>query len=246
MKRFERKRAVVTGAAGDVGQQLCESLLNEGADVVGLDVDADAGDVFEARLRKEGHTFTFLTLDITDPDAVAAFGAKETSVDLLVNNAGVLAYEPLVTTSVDAWDRVQAINLRGAYLMTKALAHALTDGSAILNVSSVAAISAEPGYAAYSASKAGLVALSKVMAAELAPRTRVNVVCPGPLDTRMPRRLLAGHPDADGVMAAMADATLLKRLGRAEEVVPLCLFLGSDDARLMTGAAVTIDAGMTV
>jgi NAD(P)-dependent dehydrogenase (short-subunit alcohol dehydrogenase family) len=90
-----------------------------------------------------------------------------------------------------------------------------------------------------------LIAFSKVAAAELAPRTRVNAICPGPLDTAMPRRFLEGHPQAEQIMAAMADATMVKRLGEAQEIVNLCLFLASAEARFITGAALTIDGGMS-
>lgn len=243
--RFEHKRAVVTGAAGDVGRLLCQQLCAEGADVLALDLDDERGAELEKSVSDGPGTLTYQHLDITDAEAVHAVCGAESSVDILINSAGVLSYSPIAETSVKEWDRVLAVNARGAFLTTQALGHALNEGSAIVNVSSVAAVKAEAGFAAYSASKAGLVALSKVAAIELAPRTRVNVVCPGPLDTQMPRKLLAGHPDADAVMVTMGEANLLKRLGTADEVVPLILLLASDDARLMTGTSVVIDAGMT-
>ena len=90
-----------------------------------------------------------------------------------------------------------------------------------------------------------MVAFTKVAAAELAPRTRVNVVCPGALDTQMPHRLLEGHPAKDTVLESMARASMLGRLGEAREVVPLCLFLAAAEAGLVTGATIAIDGGMT-
>lgn len=249
MKRFNGKTAVVSGASGDVGRALCRALVAEGADVVGLDVAAEGGTELERELRDAGANYTFSKVDVTDPDAVASFGEEAAgitpSLDILINNAGVLGLWPLAATSLDDWDRVQATNLRGAFLLTRALMPLLGEGGAIVNMSSSAALRAEPGMAGYAASKAGLIAFSKAIAAELAPRVRVNVVCPGPLDTAMPRRFLEGHPDADAIMAGMANANMLKRLGRPDDVVPLCLFLASDEARFITGAAIPVDGGMS-
>lgn len=245
MGRFEGRRAVVSGAAGDLGRALCRGLAEEGADVLGLDIQAAAGSALERELRDAGLRFAFKAVDIADAAAVAEACAGESAVDVLINNAGILHFKPLPEITVEEWDRVQAVNLRGAFLLTRALAGALTDGSAIVNVSSVGAISATGGYAAYASAKAGLIALSKESAAELAPRTRVNVVCPGPLDTAMPNRFLEGHPDKDAILEQMANAGMLKRLGRVEDVVPLCLFLAGDEASFMTGATVVVDGGMS-
>lgn len=245
MTRFDGKVAVVTGAAGDLGRLLCRSLLDEKATVIGVDIDAQAGARLQTELQENGKPFSFVPLDIADPEAVAAFGRSRDHVDILINAAGILSYAPMEETSIEEWDRVLECNLRGAFLLTKALGPLMGNDAAVVNVSSSAAFRAGPGWSAYSASKAGLVAFSKVAAAELAPRCRVNVVCPGALDTRMPNRLLDGHPEKDTIMSGMAQASMLRRLGEAEEVVPLCLFLASDDASLITGAAIVIDGGTT-
>jgi NAD(P)-dependent dehydrogenase (short-subunit alcohol dehydrogenase family) len=243
--RFKGKMAIVTGAAGDVGRLLCRALAAEGARVTGIDIALEAGAAHERALRAEGLDYSFLAVDVADPAAIAGFAAAQRQVDILVNNAGILGYWPLAQTSLADWDRVLAINLRSAFLLTKGVVPVLTDNSVILNMSSSVALRAGTNTAAYSASKAGLIAFSKVAAAELAPRTRVNAVCPGPLDTAMPRRFLHGHPQAEQIMNSMADATMVKRLGEAQEIVHLCLFLASDEARFITGAALTIDGGMS-
>lgn len=243
--RFKNKRAIVSGASGDVGRLLCRAFAAEGASVTGIDIAADAGAALEKAMRADGLDFSFRPVDVADPAAIAEFAAVQRDIDIVVNNAGILGYWPLAQTSLADWDRVLAINLRSAFLLTKGVVAALTDDSVILNMSSSAALRAGPNMAAYSASKAGLIAFSKVAAAELAPRTRVNAICPGPLDTVMPRRFLQGHPQAEQIMAAMADATMVKRLGEAQEIVNLCLFLASKEARFITGAALTIDGGMT-
>lgn len=241
--RFDGKVAVVTGAAGDIGGLLCRALLDAGAAVVGVDVDRDRGERLTGYV--PGRAFTFREVDLTDPDAVAAFGRDVQRVDVLVNAAGVISYSPIAETGVAEWDRVLNINVRGAFLVTKALGPALRDGGSVVNIASSAALRAGAGWAAYSVSKAGLVALTKVAAAELAPRVRVNVVCPGALDNPMPHRLLDGHPAKEAIFEQMAQASMLGRLGEAREVVPLCLFLAGDEAGLLTGATISADGGMT-
>ncbi|WP_020495749.1 SDR family NAD(P)-dependent oxidoreductase [Sciscionella marina] len=245
MTRFDGKVAVVAGAAGDLGKLLCRALLGEKATVVGIDIDQQGGQRLQDELRQAGEPFTFHRVDIADPEAVASFAERCDRVDVLINAAGIISYAPLVETSLEEWDRVLDINLRGAFLTTRALAPLLAEGAAVVNVSSSAALRAGAGWSAYSVSKAGLVALSKVAAAELAPRARVNAVCPGALDTQLPHRLLDGHPDKDAIMTGMAQASMLRRLGEAREVVPLCLFLASDEASLLTGATVAADGGTT-
>lgn len=243
--RFSGRRAIVSGAAGDVGRLLCRGLAREGARVVGIDIADDAGSALETELRADGMDFSFRPVDVADPVAIIDFAAAQRQVDIVVNNAGILGYWPLAQTSLADWDRVLAINLRSAFLLTQSLVPILTDDSVILNMSSSVALRASANTAAYSASKAGLIAFSKVAAAELAPRTRVNAICPGPLDTAMPRRFLHGHPQAEQIMTSMADATMLKRLGQAQEIVDVCLFLASAEARFITGSVLTVDGGIS-
>jgi NAD(P)-dependent dehydrogenase (short-subunit alcohol dehydrogenase family) len=245
LMRFSGKSAVVSGASGDVGRGLCRGLAAEGCRVVGIDIAATAGAALEKELRAAGLDFSFQKVDVADAAAIAAFGATLGPLDVVINNAGILGYWPLAATSLADWDRVLDINLRAAFLMTQAVIPHLREGSVILNMSSSVALRAQANTAAYSASKAGLIAFSKVVAAELAPRTRVNTICPGPLDTAMPRRFLEGHPQADQIMSSMANATMVKRLGEAQEIVTLCLYLASEAAGFITGAAITIDGGMS-
>ncbi|WP_454787817.1 SDR family NAD(P)-dependent oxidoreductase [Mycolicibacterium lutetiense] len=248
MSRFTGRVAIVTGAAGGLGRLLCGALLDEGARVIALDVNAEAGAKLEAELGPGCDRFQFSTLDVCDAAAVAdveAWAPGLTSVDVLINAAGIIAYAPIEQTSINQWDRVFDVNVRGPFLMTKAVGPLMADGGAIVNVSSMAGLRAGAGWAAYSASKSALIALTKVAAAELAPKVRVNVVCPGALDTEMPHRLFEEHPAKDAVMAGMAEASMLKRLGQASEVVPLCLFLVSEAASLITGASIPIDGGST-
>lgn len=242
-KRFEGKRVIVTGAAGDVGRLLVEALLAEGADVLGVDRDAARGAELQKKLA--GETFEFAEVDLTDPAAIERVFGAETSVDALINAAGTILLRPVAATTAEEWDLQFAINVRSLFLITQVLAEKFTEGSAIVSISSLGGIKAEAGFGAYSASKAALIQLSKVLARELAPRTRVNVVAPGGLDTQMPRKMLEGHPQAEEILASVGNANPLQRMGRPEEVVPMILLLASAEASFVSGATVVIDAGMS-
>ncbi len=248
VSKFEGKVAVVSGATGDLGQLLCRALIADGAQVIGLDIVEATAEILHESLRAHGVPFRAFRLDVADPEAVDAFIASSDApprVDVLINAAGVITFAPMAQTSVTDWDRTFDINVRGAFLLTKGFAPVMQAGGAIVNISSSAALRAGAGWSAYSASKAALVSLSKVAAAELAPGIRVNVVCPGGLNTKMPHRLLEGHPEKQQILGEMALASMLKRLGEASEVVPVCLFLASADASLITGAMIPVDGGMT-
>lgn len=240
-ERFEGKRAIVTGAAGDVGRLVVEALIAEGADVLGIDRDATRGAELQQRLA--GEKFEFAEADLADPDAIAEALAGETAVDVLVNAAGVILLRPIVATTSEEWELQFTINVRAPFLIAQALAEKFTEGSAIVSISSLAGIKAEAGFGAYSASKAALIQLMKVLAHELAPRTRVNVVAPGGLDTQMPRKMLEGHPQAEEIMASVGSANPLQRIGRPEDVVAMILLLASDQAGFITGETVAIDGG---
>lgn len=242
-KRFDGKRAIVTGAAGDVGRLIVEALLAEGADVLGVDRDAERG--AQLRQRFADQKFEFVEVDLTDPDAILAAFAAETAVDVLVNAAGAILLRPIAATTSDEWDLQFSINVRAPFLIAQTLAEKFTEGSAIISISSLGGIKAEPGFGAYSASKAALIQLMKVLARELAPRTRVNVVAPGGLDTQMPRKMLEGHPQAEEILASVGNANPLQRIGRPEEVVPMILLLASEEASFVSGSTVVIDGGMS-
>lgn len=236
---------MVTGAAGDIGSLIVGGLLDEGAEVLGVDHDRARGSALQERLQADDKPFEFRYLDLTDAEAVQQVLGPERQVDVLVNVPGVIAAKPFFLTSADEWDRIHAVNVRAVFLVTKALVGALTRNSSIVNFSSVGGVKAEAGFGAYSSSKAGLIMLSKVMAHELAPHTRVNVVAPGGIDTQMPRKMLEGHPDAEQIMAGVGAANLRKKLGRPDEVVPMVLLLASDEASLVNGAVIAMDAGQT-
>ena len=241
---------IISGAAGGIGKLACEAFLDAGAKVIGIDRDQGQGALLQHSLARNSERFAYYRVDVSKPEQILGFaeqirqGAQQVSV--LVNNAGVLGMASILDTSVEEWDRLQAINLRSVFLMTQAIAPLLSDSSVILNVSSTAALRPRANSAAYSVSKAGVITFSKIAAAEFAPRTRVNAICPGPLDTQMPRNFLKDHPHKDEITNSMIDSTLLKRFGKPEEIVHLLLFLASKKAAYITGAVFAADGGFAL
>jgi len=239
-RRLAGRRALVTGGGSGIGLACARRLAAEGAAVVVLD-------------RRPGEAgFPSVSCDVRDPDSVIA-AAREAAgllggpADLLVNAAGVYRIAPLLDLSAGEWDDVLAVNLRGPFLTSRAVAAALIGekrSGSIVNVSSIAAIvadAAEPG-AHYSAGKAGLLALTRQMAVEWAPYgIRVNAVCPGVIDTPMLRVM----DDPAAGEAYLRTAVPLRRLGTAAEVAAVIAFLASDEAAYLTGTSVTVDGGLT-
>ena len=247
---FADQLVIISGAAGGIGKLACEAFLDGGAKVIGLDRDRTQGALLEESLARNPGRFVFYGVDVSKPEQILAFANQvrqdAQKVDVLVNNAGVLGMAPILRTSIEEWDRIQAINLRSVFLMTQSIAPLLSGSSVILNVSSTAALRPSANSAAYSVSKAGVITFSKIAAAEFAPRTRVNAICPGPLDTQMPRNFLKDHPHKDEITNSMIDSTLLKRFGKPEEIVDLLLFLASKKAAYITGAVFAADGGFAL
>ncbi len=240
------RRALVTGGASGIGLATARRLRAEGAAVATLDRrphgPAEPG----------GDPAACLTADVTSAEQVrdavaAAAGLLGGPVDVLVNAAGVYRIRPLLGLTGREWDDTLAVNLRGPFLAGQVVAAGLIEAGlrgAIVNLGSTAALvadAAEPS-AHYNASKAGVVALTRQMAAEWAPHgIRANAVCPGVIDTPMLR--LMDDPVAG--RGYLTTAVPLGRLGRAAEVAAVIVFLASSDASYLTGAAIPVDGGAT-
>jgi NAD(P)-dependent dehydrogenase (short-subunit alcohol dehydrogenase family) len=249
MSRFAGRRAIVTGAAGGIGAAIVARLLQEGAAIAALDRDGEA----LARL-PGAHILYRVEADLASVEgardavrrAVAALGAP---ADIVVSAAGVYALAPAAKVEEKDWTFNQDINLRAPFFVAQAAvaaraadAVAGAHGMAIVNIASVGAYRSGTGDAAlsYAASKAGLVALTRSMAAEWATQgVRVNVVSPGVIDTSMVR--IMDNPEAG---AAWLKARVpMGRLGRPEEIAAVVSFLVSDDASYVTGAELIADGG---
>lgn len=248
MGRLDGKTAVITGAASGIGRAAALLFSAEGAKVVVADWQETEGQQVADEVRSKGGEATFLKTDVSSPDDVQRMidAAVETygKLDVLFNNAGVEGEQaPTGDCTLENWDRVININLKGVFLGTKFGIQAMlkTGGGSIINTASVAGLVGFRGIPAYSASKGGVVQLTKTAALEYAQQNiRVNVICPGVIWTPMVERFTSG---GDEVRQAMEQLEPVGRFGTAEEVANLALFLASDESSFCTGAPFIVDGG---
>ena len=245
--RLQDKVCIVTGAAQGIGLATALKFAREGCIVAVCDVRADAVDAAVAQCRALGARAEGYVVDVTNRDAVDAMVAKvrETfgRIDVLVNNAGITKDARLQKMSIEQFDAVVDVNLRGVFHASQAVADVMVgQGSgAILNASSVVGIYGNYGQTNYAASKFGVIGFTKTWSRELGPKgVRVNAVAPGFIETP----ILATVPDK--VLDGLREQVPLKRLGRAEEIANVYAFLASDEASYVNGAVIEVSGGMTV
>jgi len=247
-QRFEDRVAVVTGSASGIGRATAERLAAEGAVVVAVDRDGSGLSVTVEAITGSGGRVEARELDVVDGAAAAAMvdavAADHGRLDLLANVAGVLRFAHATDHTPEDWNLTLAVNLSGPwFLMQAALPHLEAARGNVVNVASAAGLVGQAYTAAYCASKAGLVMLTKSLAVEYAARhVRLNCVCPGQVDTN----LLADFVFPDGADPRLLEKLLpLLRGAAPEEIAGLVAFLASDEARYVTGAAWPIDGGQT-
>ena len=245
MSRLSGRVALVTGSTRGIGRAVAAELAREGAIVV---VNGRAADEAAAVAAELAHGATGVAADVAAEEGcerlVAATLEAHGRLDVLVNNAGASFASPAEDYPTAEWERMLALNLTAPFLLSKVAFPALRDGGgAIVNVASVAAFTTPPRRAGYVAAKAGLVALTKVLAAEWAPEIRVNAVVPGYIETDLVSDLL----DRGVVDRALLEArTPTGRLGHPEEVARAVAYLASDDAAYVNGATLPVDGGWLV
>lgn len=243
---MDRPVAVVTGAAQGIGQAIADSFLEEGYGVVALDIDATA--LAEWSARHASDSLCTLSLDVADEKSQTLLGSflaeQHLSVRVLVNNAGIMARCPLDELNLELFDRVWAVHVRGALLMTRAVLGRMPTGGSIINIVSTRALMSEPDTEAYSAAKGGLLSLTHAMAISLGARgVRVNALSPGWIDVS--DRKAAAHRRTVHLSPADHAQHPAGRVGRGEDVAAACLFLASEQASFITGANLVVDGGMT-
>ena len=244
-KPLENKIALVTGAARGIGQAIALQLAADGADLALCDVKAEWLEDTAAKVKALGRRAESYAMDVANGaavgEAVAQVLADFGRIDVLVNNAGITRDTLLMRMSEEDWDAVLDINLKGAFLVTKAVVKPMMKqrSGAIVNIASVVGIMGNPGQANYTASKAGLIALTKTTAKELGSRNvRVNAVAPGFIRTAMTDKL------AEPVKEAMLKMVPLGRLGEPEDVAKAVAFLASDAAAYVNGQTLAVCGGM--
>jgi NAD(P)-dependent dehydrogenase (short-subunit alcohol dehydrogenase family) len=231
------RTAVVTGAAGGIGRAICERLATDGYRLVIVDLSPKLAETAVDLEMLSGAAIVPVQVDLTDDDGISAVvKAAGNGVDLVVNNAGITRDARLVNMTDDEFDLVVAVNLGATYRLTSALAPRLTDASAIVSIASRAYLG-NFGQFNYSMTKGAVVGMTRALALELAPRTRVNAIAPGLIGTEM----ALGIPEE--IRTRMISAIPLDRMGRADEVAALVAFLGSDQSSYITGQVVVIGGG---
>ena len=245
MPPFNDKVALVTGGARGIGKTIAEKFASSGASVVVVDMDLPGIQQTTAGIEAMGRKTLGLKCNVADAADVEAMVAKiqETfpRIDILVNNAGITRDNLLIRMAEQDWDMVLDVNLKGPFLLTKAVSRIMMKQryGRIINVASVVGIIGNAGQANYSASKGGLIALTRSVARELASRQiTCNAVAPGFIRTAMTDGL------SEEVKTAFMKSIPLGRMGTAEDIAGVVLFLASDEAAYVTGQVVSIDGGM--
>ncbi len=248
--RLEKRVAVVTGAAKGIGAGIVERFVDAGAAVAAFDIDGPALSTLVDGMCSRGRLVA-LVGDVTIEQDVISAVAKTVEtygrLDIVVNNAGIELAGAIPDYTSDQWDRQLGVNLKGAFLFAKhTIPHLRLRRGVILNVSSVHAFVSYPGNAAYDASKAGLIALTRTLALEHGrDGIRVNAICPGYIDTPMTEAWLATVPDRDAAMRQVLAVHPLGRIGTPGDIAEAALFLASDAASFISGTYLVVDGALT-
>jgi 3-oxoacyl-[acyl-carrier protein] reductase len=241
--KLENKKALITGASRGIGRTITEKFIAEGAEVWGIDIREP--DDLQERIKSANGKLHWTSFDLSklnEVEAVIEKALKESEgFDILVNNAGITKDNLSFRMSLEDWQKVLDINLSAAFLIARTIARDMIRKrvGSIINMASVIGIHGNGGQANYSASKAGLIGVTKSLAQEVASRgVRVNAIAPGYIDSDMTAVL------PEEVRKKMLDVIPLKRMGKQEDVAETALFFASDSSSYITGQVLPVDGGM--
>jgi 2-keto-3-deoxy-L-fuconate dehydrogenase len=242
--RLAGKVAVVTGAGQGIGRATAKAYADEGATVWAVDRNPDS----LADLHRGHPEINTSVLDVTDRFGVEQLASTIGSVDVLFNCAGYVHAGSIAECTEADWDEAMDINVKSMFLMTKAFLPAMNRGASVINMASVASsISGVSGRFAYGASKAAVIGLTKAAAADLVDQgVRCNAIAPGTVESPSLEDRLAAHDDPEAARADFIARQPMGRLGTAEEIAALAVYLGSSESAYTTGSVYVIDGGMTL
>jgi NAD(P)-dependent dehydrogenase (short-subunit alcohol dehydrogenase family) len=248
--RLEGKVAIITGATSGMGKGIAQRFVKEGASVILSGRDEERGNELMKSLQHEGGRAVFVKGDVseakTNEDLVHAAIHHFGKLDIIVTNAGKLGLGSVTDIDINEWHETINTNLNANFYLSRyAIPEMQKQGNGVIVInSSIAAFKSFPNHAAYCASKAALIALVKEMALDYGPIIRVNAICPGPVDTPLIWDSAKAFENPETIVQQTANNTLMKRLGKPEDIAALALFLVSDEASWITGSAFTIDGGI--
>jgi NAD(P)-dependent dehydrogenase (short-subunit alcohol dehydrogenase family) len=249
--RLVDKVSVVTGAGAGIGRAIARAFAAEGSHVVVADINADSAAETVSLIVESGGKAIAITADVAVPESIQNLRDAATrqydAVHILMNNAAIQVNKKIEDTTWEEWSRQMAVNVGGVFLCSRYFLPALrSTRGAIINMSSVNSTFVEPMCAGYCATKAAILGFTKALAIDHGGEgIRVNAICPGYIDAGLAEGYFLAQPDPDLARKQAGKLHALRRIGKPEEVARVAVFLASDEASFMTGAAVAVDGGFS-